>query len=140
MNMGAIKHDAGKLRYDLLPPDALEELVRVYTIGADKYGDHNWLKGMEFSRLFAAMQRHAWKFWKGEDTDNKDGQNHLASVAWCALTLLVYQIRGIGEDDRVPDMDNMTLELPDDDHMTLELPDDDLISFNMSVGGENDGR
>jgi hypothetical protein len=34
----AIKYDQGKLRYDLIPPEALEELAAVYTMGAAKYG------------------------------------------------------------------------------------------------------
>ena len=41
----AMRFNAGKLRYDLLPADALERLVGVYTIGAEKYDDRNWEKG-----------------------------------------------------------------------------------------------
>ena len=94
------KDDSGKLRYDLIPHDALEELARVYTIGAAKYEDRNWEKGMQWGRIFAAMMRHAWAFWRGERHDPVDGQHHLASVAWCALALLSYDLRSIGEDDR----------------------------------------
>ena len=39
-------HDSGKLRYDLIPVDALEAIVEVLTWGADnKYKDRNWEKG-----------------------------------------------------------------------------------------------
>ena len=101
--MTANKDDKGKLRYDLLPPDALEHLVKLYTDGANKYGERNWEKGMDHGRVFAALQRHAWKWAQGEDLDTDpvgSHQHHMASVAWCALTLLAYTLRGIGEDNR----------------------------------------
>lgn len=97
----AEKFDTGKPSYSLLPPDALAELVKVYDIGARKYSRGNWENGMEWHRVFDALQRHAWAFWSGQDNDPVDGQHHLASVAWAALTLIAYQKRGIGSDDRV---------------------------------------
>jgi hypothetical protein len=98
--MNAIKHDTDKPGYSLLPPDALAELVRVYDVGAAKYGRGNWEKGMDWHRVYDAMQRHSWAWWSGETYDPVDGQHHLASVAWAALTLIAYQQRGIGTDDR----------------------------------------
>ena len=86
----AKKNDGGKERYDLIPAEPLLELARVYTMGAVKYGDYNWMGGFRFGRVFAAMMRHAWKFWRGERYDQEDGQPHLASVAWCAFTLMYY--------------------------------------------------
>lgn len=94
------KDDTGKLRYDLIPPEALEELARVYTIGAKKYSDRNWEKGMSWGRVFAAMMRHSWAWLRGETNDPVDGQHHLSSVAWCAFTLLTYEVRKVGTDDR----------------------------------------
>lgn len=35
-----------KPRYDLIPPDALRRLAQRYTLGAEKYGEFNWQKGM----------------------------------------------------------------------------------------------
>lgn len=89
---GGRKADTGKLRYDLLPTRALEALVYVYSIGAGKYADRNWERGLEYGRVFAAMQRHAWAWWGGQEYDPVDGQAHLASVAWCALALLHYSL------------------------------------------------
>lgn len=94
------KDDHGKLRYDLLPAVPLEKLVEVYSLGAKKYDDRNWEKGLSFSRVFAAMMRHAWKWWRGEQKDGVDGQHHLASVAWCAFALIEYEYRFSGTDDR----------------------------------------
>jgi hypothetical protein len=95
------KKDDGKLRYDLIPPEALEELARVYTIGAAKYADNGWLnEPMRWGRIYRAMIGHALKWWAGETYDQTDGQHHLSSVAWCAFSLMVYEKRHLGEDDR----------------------------------------
>lgn len=97
--MTATKDDEGKVRYDLIPPEALHELARVYTIGANKYGAHNWRKGgLSTGRVFAAMMRHAWAWLRGERTDPEDGQHHLASVAWGAFTLMM--LERTDDDDR----------------------------------------
>ena len=96
----ALRFDAGKPRYDLLPPDALEELVMVYTKGAAKYADRNWEKGMSWSRCFGSLMRHSWKFWKGEKLDPETGCHHMAMAAWNALALIAYDMRGKGTDDR----------------------------------------
>lgn len=100
---GGIKDDSGKLRFDLIPPEAMEELARVYTIGAVKYGDRNWEKGLHWGRVFAAMMRHAWAWWRGEKLDPEDGQHHLASVAWCALSLMTLEKTHPDLDSRDPE-------------------------------------
>lgn len=96
------KFDNGKPRFDLIPPEALFGLAELYRLGAEKYADRNWEKGMFFSRLFGAMQRHAWAWMSGEDYAPDDHQHHLLSVAWCALGLYTYWCRGVDDvyDDR----------------------------------------
>ena len=37
-----LKLDFDKLRWDLLPIECVEEIVRVLTFGAKKYDDNNW--------------------------------------------------------------------------------------------------
>lgn len=88
----AVKHDTGKPDFSLLPVGPLFELVSVYTMGSKKYGAYNWAKGIAYGRIFAAMMRHAWKFWRGERHDPEDGQHHLSSVAWCAFTLMHFDL------------------------------------------------
>jgi len=94
------KNDEGKLRYDLIPPAPLEALAAVYTLGAKKYGAHNWRKGLAWSRVYAALMRHLQAWWQGETHAADDGQHHLASVLWCAMTLMEYERMVAGEDDR----------------------------------------
>lgn len=98
--MTAIKHDAGKSRFSLVPVEPLSELVKVYDIGCAKYGRENWRKGMDWSRVYDAMMRHLLAWWGGEKRDPVDGQHHLASVAFGAMTLMWYELRGVGCDDR----------------------------------------
>ena len=99
-NEAALRYDAGKLRYDLIPADALEALAVVYTRGAAKYADRNWEKGMSYSRCFGSLMRHIWAFWRGEQWDGETGCHHMAMAAWNCFALLAYSTRGVGTDDR----------------------------------------
>lgn len=84
----AIKFDDDKLRYDLLSPYALEEIVKVYNFGAKKYADRNWEKGLKYNRLLASMLRHIEAFRKGEDIDQDSNCHHMASVCFNAMAIL----------------------------------------------------
>ena len=99
-NNEAKKFDAGKPRMDLLPFESLEEVAKVYTMGAVKYGDHNWRKGMQWSRVFAAILRHLFAYWMGEDVDKESGLSHVAHACWGCLTLISYAKTNTGTDDR----------------------------------------
>jgi hypothetical protein len=95
------KNDGGKLRYDLLPPDALREIVRVLTVGAEKYSDRNWELGLKFGRVFGAAMRHLWAWWARENDDPETKISHLAHAGCCVLFLLTYQCRSLKRfDDR----------------------------------------
>lgn len=105
----AAKYDTGKARYDLIPPEALEELVAVYSFGAAKYEQDQWRKGMEWRRVFAAIMRHTWAWMRGEDRDSESGLPHLAHAAWGCFTLMSYAKTGAGQDDR-PRLDKVPQE------------------------------
>ena len=97
------KLDTGKLRYDLLPPELLEETARVLTFGANKYDDRNWELGINYSRVFGALMRHAWAWWNPlvSDYDPETGYHHLAHAVCCIAFLLSYELRNMKEfDDR----------------------------------------
>ena len=99
-NEPAIRYDAGKPRFDLLPSDAMVELARVYTLGAEKYQPDNWAKGMAWRRCLGSLLRHTFAWAAGEDFDKESGLHHMAHVAWGALTLIAYHKRKVGTDDR----------------------------------------
>lgn len=54
-----------KLRWDLLPLEEIEDIVKVYTAGSIKYGDNNW-QNLEngYQRYKAAMLRHLLEYEK----------------------------------------------------------------------------
>ena len=94
------KADEGKLPYDLIAPEALEELAKVLSFGAKKYAPRNWELGMDWHRPYSALQRHLWAWWRGEHTDPETGFSHLAHAACNIMFLLAYERRKIGKDDR----------------------------------------
>lgn len=116
-------------RYDLIPVEPLRELALHYGRGAKKYADHQWRKGYEWSKSYAAIQRHLTAFWGGENYDtcprtregcatpdgepivfegvvpektcfNHTGSHHLTAAAWHTFTLLEFTKTHPGHDDR----------------------------------------
>lgn len=96
----AMRFDANKLRLDLIPVEFLIELARVYTIGALKYDDDNWRKGMPWRKVYRPIWSHFFKWLSGHTIDSETGCHHLAMVAWNCATLFMYQLHKLGTDDR----------------------------------------
>lgn len=95
------KFDSGKPRFGLLPTDALREVAKVLTFGAQKYAPRNWEKGIAYERVYSALQRHLSAWWEREETDPETGINHLAHAGCCVLFLLAYALRDVRQfDDR----------------------------------------
>lgn len=90
----------GGARYDLIPPAALFALARHYGAGAAKYAAHNWAAGYEWSKPFAALQRHLWTARNGEYTDEETGSPHLVSAMWHCLTMAEFYTTHPEFDDR----------------------------------------
>ena len=67
--MSGLRYDKGKIRYDLLEPFAMQELAKVFTRGALKYEDNNWLKGMKWSKMRASLGRHLAAYDAKQDFD-----------------------------------------------------------------------
>lgn len=84
-----VKKDAGKLKYHLLPWTCLEELVRVYTAGAEIYGENTW-QGVEKERYESALFRHLqdWRSGKKFNVENGVVLKTMSQVAWNAFALL----------------------------------------------------
>ena len=99
------KADEGKLPLDLLAFDALEGTASVLRFGAEKYAPRNWEKGIAFSRVFAALLRHLFAWWRGEDTDPETGLSHLHHAACCVMFLQAYTIRKTPNTDDRPGRD-----------------------------------
>lgn len=92
--------DVDKPRLELLPAAALTEWARAMTFGARKYGDHNWRKGMAWTRVVGSLSRHLTAFMAGENQDPESGVNHMAHVMCNAAFLLHYEQHHKELDDR----------------------------------------
>lgn len=89
MKSKGIKFDSDKLRYDLIPPEVLEELAEVLTHGAEKYDDNNWQNLEDFDvRFYAALMRHLEAWRAGIHLDSESGLLHLSqALTNCAFLL-----------------------------------------------------
>lgn len=96
------KDDKGKkCRPGLIAPELIFGIGCVLAFGAKKYNDGNWALGMDWSRPIDALDRH-WLAWKGgERADPETGFSHLWHMGCCLMFLVVYEVRGIGRDNRV---------------------------------------
>lgn len=88
-------------------PLALEELARVFGYGEAKYARYNYLRGYPWSQSVDALYRHFLAFQARQDRDAESGLLHMAHVAWHALAIVGWQLRGItgpdgSFDDRAP--------------------------------------
>jgi hypothetical protein len=83
-----LKHDGGKLRLDLVPPELIEAVGAVMTHGAEKYGEGSY-RNVKPKRYRAALMRHICKWLKnpyGKDEDS--GLPHLWHIA-CNVAFLL---------------------------------------------------
>lgn len=87
-------------RFDLIPIGPLTELAKHYGRGARKYDDNNWRRGYEWSKNYAAAQRHMTQFWNGEDIDPETGTPHVICAAWHMFALHEFMIEFPEYDDR----------------------------------------
>jgi hypothetical protein len=98
------KYDAGKPMYNLVPADALEEVVMVLTKGAIKYNEpidqENWrLVDNPQSRYFSAAQRHLWADQRGDFIDDGEGGTDCYHLA-CAISSLLFKLQLRIEEER----------------------------------------
>jgi hypothetical protein len=85
---------------DLLPREALVEIAKGFGFGAGKYGRFNWRKGLKWSRVYSALQRHLVAWNAGDDKDPESGLNHLAHAGCNLMFLLTYLAEHPELDDR----------------------------------------
>jgi len=97
---GGVKFDAGKIPFDLVPPEGVTAVATILGVGAKKYAPRNWEMGMDWSRPYGAALRHLFAWWNGEDVDKDTGYSHLWHAATNIFFLIFYEKRGKGKDDR----------------------------------------
>lgn len=73
---------------ETLPKESIEALSRHYGVGAKKYAAHNWRKGYEISKNYAAFHRHLASWNNGENIDEETGSPHIISSLWHVFTMI----------------------------------------------------
>ena len=77
---GAVRDASiGKGLFHCIPPCALRALAKRYEDGAQKYGLHNWQKGIPLSCYYNSLMRHTLAAMEG-----RDDEDHLGAVLWNA--------------------------------------------------------
>jgi hypothetical protein len=100
MNQPGAKADSGKVRAWLCLSgfsNALEQVAKVTTIGANKYTANGWVDVESASeRYMDAFGRHMFSLGRGEIYDNgvgATGTKHLAQMIWNLLAVLELEER-----------------------------------------------
>ncbi len=106
------KLDEGKLRMDLLSPQALQGLAAILTKAAakGKYPARNWEKGMLYERVYAGIMRHLLSWQGGEDIDPDSGQPHIDHAA-AGIHFLSHYDKG--DYSKFDDRPSSNVKLPD---------------------------
>ena len=97
---GGKRFNSNKPRVELLVPEAMIEEAKVWAMGAEKYGDFNWQRGMKYSTVIACLMRHIFAILKGEDFDKESGLLHAAHIKTNASMLIYYHYYYKQGDDR----------------------------------------
>jgi len=88
-NEKGLKFDGGKLRWSLIPFSAVEDVVKVLTVGEKKYKKDNWkYVDNAVERYTDALFRHLSAWMKGEQLDKETGLSHLAHACTNILFLI----------------------------------------------------
>lgn len=82
--------DTGKLPIWLVPNSLIYAAARALQHGAKKYAPNNWRRGMEWTEVYSALQRHILAWHEGEDIDKDSGLNHLDHAVACLAFLTEY--------------------------------------------------
>lgn len=100
--LGGVKYDAGKPDMSLIPSAAALEEAAVWSYGAKKYAEFNWHKGIKYSKVLSAMERHMTLLKAGADFDYENGLHNAAAIRCCAGMLIQFTLEGRTElDNRI---------------------------------------
>lgn len=98
--MSGTKYDQDKAPIHLIPKESLEAMAYAFGYGAKKYSAHNFKKGIQLSRLFSSLMRHAIAFNNGEDVDSESGLPHTFHLLANAAMIEFMRVNRPEMDDR----------------------------------------
>lgn len=118
---GGLRHNKGKNRLDLIPPEWTWGLGNLLTIGSWKYAARNWERGLSWGDTVGCAKRHVEKFLAGERYDPETGCHHMLMAAWNCLVLMTMDLRGIGDND-LPNVGMDVMEAVNNGKGTIQPP------------------
>lgn len=96
-----IKYDSQKPEPTLVPPNAIESVIKILTFGAQKYSRDGWKSLDDLHRRYLnACLRHLLEYQKGNPIDDESGMPHLAHAV-CSL-LFVLETDIVKDDELSP--------------------------------------
>ena len=95
-----LKFDGAKPGMGLVSPIAQLEEGMALTYGARKYAKHNYLQGLESSRVLGALLRHVLLLMAGEEVDPESGVSHIGHIRANTAMWRDCQAQGSLVDDR----------------------------------------
>jgi hypothetical protein len=105
---GAMREAIGVPYFRQVPLEAIAAGACALEYGANKYSNRNWEKGLPWQQMIDSLKRHIEDFERGRDYDDSHGGSglpHIALIMSSAMMLTASVIRDIGEDDRLPQVD-----------------------------------
>jgi len=97
-----------KLKMSSTPIMPLQEMGKVFELGAKKYGRYNWrLHAVSATVYYDAALRHLMAWFEGEDMDPESAVSHLAHVMACMAILMDAQKNGKLKDNRLDAEDTL---------------------------------
>ena len=133
---GAMRECIGVPYFRQLPLEALAAGAAALEYGANKYDNRNWEKGLPWQQMIDSLKRHIEDFERGRENDDAEGGSGLPLVALImssAIMLSASVIRGIGQDDRLPPVDENAMTAKE----AAKWIQTQLETANKFANGEN---
>jgi hypothetical protein len=119
---GAVRGiESSNARYDLITPVGLRRLAETYGEGAVKYGDENWLKGIDCKNLMNHALTHLTQYLAGDRTED-----HLAHASWNLFAIM-------HNEEKMPHLQNITARNPTGQlkEMVVLKPDGQPVQLDL---------
>lgn len=111
------RFNKGKLRWSLVDLKYLEGLVQVLMMGAEKYSEYNWQKGLPTLEIYESLMRHIVAWRSGEDKDKESGLDHI-DHAICNLYFMKWMIAN------KPSFDTRKTIMPEQEFVEPKYPNE----------------
>tara|TARA_R110002020_G_scaffold160107_1_gene344429 strand:- start:312 stop:854 length:543 start_codon:yes stop_codon:yes gene_type:complete len=96
---GGLRFNRFKPKLSLIPSISRTLEAIGWMVGAAKYGEHNWEKGMDWSIPLNCMARHWEALNDGKWVDKETGVPHIALIMCNATMLAYYYYHNVGKND-----------------------------------------